>query len=425
MSKKKSIIVTAIMTLLMAIIAIGCFASFEIPGTVKKYNSVMSLIGKGIDLEGGYYAVLNPSTTDGTDVDLEGAIEVLRARLDDNGYGEATLSIQDLTKIRVEIPEIDNVDDILGILTNTGELQFRDATGKVWLTGDDVESSYPGYDNTKGSYVVVLNFKKSGITKFYNATNAAFGNSSDKSISIYLGDTLVSQANVNEPINSKTAQIEGDFTYEEANSMAVVINNGKSNYQFEIEETRLISSRLGENALEKSLLAAGIGLLIIFVFMAIVYGGLGIAANLALVIYTLLYVILLAIIPNVQLTLPGIAGIILSLGMAVDANIIIFERIKDEYATGKTINAAIKSGFKRAVITVLDSNVTTIIAAIVLYFLSNGSIKSFAITLLLGTVVSMFTAVLITRWIIKLLQGLSSTPAKLFKLVREEGSENA
>ena len=177
---------------------------------------------------------------------------------------------------------------------------------------------------------------------------------------------------------------------------------------------------MGKNVLPKAMLATAIALLIVMAILIAFYGGFGIAASIALMIYVILYTCVLAIFPWVQLTFPGIAGIVLSMGMAVDANVIIFDRIKEEYENGKTVTAAIKAGYKRAVITVLDSNITTILAAIVLWILCSGSIKGFAITLFLGVIVSMFTAVVITRWLTKVIRPLAKNEERFLGLKRRD-----
>ena len=211
----------------------------------------------------------------------------------------------------------------------------------------------------------------------------------------------------NDTIDSKNAQIQlNGGSAEEAKSLASVITSGSLEVDLDMVESGAMSATLGKNALNNAMLAAGIGLIIIFVLLICFYGGMGIAASIAVLVYVLLYVGVLAVFPFVQLTFPGIAGIILSIGMAVDANVVIFDRVKEEYAMGKTRKAAISAGYKHAVITVIDSNVTTLLAAGVLWILTSGSLKGFAITLFLGTLVSMFTAIVITRWFTKVLEGL-------------------
>ncbi|MBO5926494.1 MAG: SecD/SecF family protein translocase subunit, partial [Clostridia bacterium] len=218
---------------------------------------------------------------------------------------------------------------------------------------------------------------------------------------------------------NSSAEITGLSSYEEAESIAAVIKAGRLPLEFDVGEANRISATLGENALMASIYAGVIGMIIIFAIMIIRYRGLGIASSLALTIYATVLILLLAIVPWVELTLPGIAGIILSIGMAVDANVIIFERIKEEFKQGKTVVSAVNAGFKRAFITILDSNITTILASIVLWILCPGSIKGFAITLLIGVVLSMFTAIVITRSLVKLLLNLASNKSKFFNLKKE------
>ncbi|MBR1891772.1 MAG: protein translocase subunit SecD [Clostridia bacterium] len=413
MSRGKSIFLLIISAIIIAITAVLCFASFEIPGSTKDYNSIMSLIGKGIDLNGGYYVVLTPkNANDGTESDVESAITILRTRLDNKGYTEANITRQDNNKLRIEIPDVSDDSKVLEIIGSTGTISFRDKAGTVYLSSEsnDIQSARVGMDND-GNYIVLLNFTAKGGEKFYQATSTVYA-SDDKVLYIYLGDDVISSPTVNGPISGGSAQIEGNFSYEEADSLAAVIDSGKLPIEYEVSEQRSISSRLGANAINGSLLAGAIGLAIIFIIMIVYYRGMGIAADIALIIYTLLYVIFLAIVPGVELTLPGIAGILLSIGMAVDANIVIFERIKREYANGKTVKSAVDAGFKRAVITVIDSNVTTILAAIVLFFLASGAIKGFAITLFIGVALSMITSIFVTRWYLKIMLGLSKADAK-------------
>jgi len=420
MSKTKSIVILTVLAILIAFFGTACFASgFAIPGTTYDYNSVFDTISKGIDLEGGYYAVLTPEVSEGenaSDINLENVITTLRARLDDKGYTEATITIQDVTSLRVEIPNVDNPEDVLELLGSQGVLTFKDSAGVIYLTGDDVKDAKAGY--VDGSPVVVMTFTDNGRTKFANATSK-ISQMTDTSLYIYLGDTEISSPTCSEEIDSNTAEIEGITDYDKAKDIAAVISSGALDINFTISETRQISSQLGENVVKNALIAASIGILLIFVLMIVFYGGMGVAASIALMIYVILYIAVLAIFPGVQLTLPGIAGIILSIGMAVDANVIIFDRIKEEFANGKTLNAAIAVGFKRAFITVFDSNVTTILAAIVLYFLSSGSIKGFAITLFFGILVSMFTAIVVTRLMLKLLLPLTDKKEAFCRLSRE------
>ena len=424
MSKKKSIVVITLLSIVIAILGVMSFASFEVRGTIYNYNSIVSIIRQGIDLSGGYYVVLEPeSTSEGTDAELlEKAKDIIRARLDDKGYTEAIINTQDGNKIRVEIPQVDDAGEVLQIIGQTGELTFKDSQGNVWLNGQDhIKGAYAANNTQDGGYMVVLEFTERGAARFADATNT-IKDMSDNTLSICLGDTVVSNPQVNEQIVSTTAQITGNFTYEEALSIASVIDSGKLPIKYTVTEARSISSKLGSSAGLTSILMAAVGLAIIFVIMLIRYRGLGLAACISLICYCLLYIVFLAIIPNIQLTLPGIAGILLAIGMAVDASIVIFERIREEYALGKTAEAAVAHGFKRATITVLDSNVTTIFAAIILWAVCPGTIKGFAITLLIGIVLALFTAIILSKWLLKVFNPLVEDQEKFLNLKREGGN---
>ena len=417
---------------ILTLVIIGIFAAAltvltfvdNIPvgrNNVQDLHSFASLIGKGIDLSGGYYVVLEPketsTTAESSDKSMrERAMTKLRERLDNKGFTEATVTEQDADKIRVEIPKLNNAEEVLQLISNSGEITFQDSSGNVLVESENIKSAYVGYDNDNG-YVVILNFTNEGISRFSDATKSVLnGSSSDKRLYIYLGDDVISQPTVEKEITSASAQITGFDSYDAADAVASVIESGRLPIEYNVTESRSISSRLGDNAVNYSLLAGGIGLAIIFIIMILFYRGLGIAADIALYIYVLLYIFVLAIVPNVQLTLPGIAGIILSIGMAVDANVVIFERIKQEAVGGKDWRDTISDGFKRAVITVIDSNVTTILSAIVLWILTPGTIKGFAITLLIGIVLSMITSIFVTRWLIYVVAPLGKDKASLLGL---------
>ncbi|MBQ7373539.1 MAG: protein translocase subunit SecD [Clostridia bacterium] len=408
MSKRKSIVILTVLAILIAFMGFACFASGPVPGSIKDYKGIFGVIGKGIDLNGGYYAVLEPKDEIDGDVDaaLNAAIETLRSRLDENGYTEATITVENFTNLRVEIPEVDNADEVMELIGDQGELTFRSHDNTRLVYGKDVADAQAGYD-ADGNAVVYLEFTAEGQKAFAAATELVSGYSDGENyLAIYLGERLISSPTVSQKIDSRQAEITGIESIDEAKTIASVIKSGALDIEFTVGATQKMSATLGEGVLNNAIIAAGIGLLVIFAIMIVFYGGMGIAASIALMIYVVLYVCVLAIFPWVQLTFPGIAGIVLSIGMAVDANVIIFDRIKEEYANGKTSKASIAAGFKRALITVLDSNVTTVLAAIVLWILCSGSIKGFAITLFLGVLVSMFTAVLVTKWLINVVGGL-------------------
>ncbi len=424
MSKTKSIVILTVLAILIAFFGAASFVSFEIPNSTKDYKSIFGTIGKGIDLEGGYYAVLTPKSGEtASSEDIDAVIETLRSRLDENGYTEATITRQD-NGLRVEIPAIDNPDEVMELIGDQGELQFRDSKGNVKVRGEHVKEARSGYDEN-GKPTVYLEFTSEGATLFASATKAiaAKEDGVENKLSIYLGDRLISSPTVSAEIPNGQATITGIESIDTAKTIASVIKSGSLKIDFQISESRQISATLGDNVLNGAMLAACIGLIAIFILMIVFYGGMGIAASLALMIYVILYVAILAIFPGVQLTFPGIAGIILSIGMAVDANVVIFERIKDEYRNGKRVKAAVDSGFKRAVITVLDSNVTIIIASVVLWIFCSGSIKGFAITLGIGVLVSLFTAIFVTRGLMAVLKpfgGEEEGVAKLYHLKRRD-----
>lgn len=424
MSKRKSIVILTLLTIVIALFSVMTFASFPIPNSVKDYNSILSTIGKGIDLSGGYYVVLEPEDTNGTAENvLKSAQDIIRARLDKKGYTEAVISVQDGNKIRVEIPQVDDDGSVLEIIGQTGDLTFRDGDGYVWLNGPDhIAGAYVANDTQNGGYLVVLNFTAKGRARFAQATKKIYNDSSDKKLYIYLGDSQIQAPTVQGELNQSSAQITGYESYEDALNVASVIDSGKLPIKYTVTESRSISSKLGDNAVNNSLMMGAIGLALICVLLLVRYRGLGIAGVVSMFVYVLLYILFLAIIPGVQLTLPGIAGVLLSVGMAVDANIVIFERIREEYAKDKTVEASVKQGFRHALVTVLDSNITTILAAVVLWIICPGTIKGFAITLLIGIVIALISSLLFTRWMVRLLLPLPSNEEKFLNLKREGGN---
>lgn len=261
-----------------------------------------------------------------------------------------------------------------------------------------------------------MKFNSEGTKKFAEVTAANV----NKSTYIYVGGTKIMAPKINSAISDGSAIITGNYTYAQAYEYATKLQSGTFGVTLQISEVRNISATLGENSIRIALIAGVIGIALIFVFMGIAYRGLGIAADLALCVYIVLLLWFCAVLPWVQLTLPGIAGILLSIGMAVDANVVIFERVKDEYKhSSKPIPTAIKTGFKRSTGAIIDGNVTTLIGAIVLWVLGSASIVGFAVTLFIGIVLSMFTSLVVTRLILKAFMPLNSTGEKFYGLKRE------
>ncbi len=383
----------------------------------------------GLDLNGGsiitYEAVPQESNGKITSDGMADVEEVMRRRLDNLGYTEALVYIVGDNCIRIEIPGISNPTEAVETIGSTAKLSFTDNDGKEFMTGDHVKNAYATFDEQANTYVVALNFTSEGGAKFAEATDriSKLASSSANNICITLDGNTISKASVKEKISGGSAVISGDFSLEEAKELAALINGGSLPYDLlcdgEHGSLSSVAASLGERSLETSLIAGGIGILLVIIYMIIVYRFPGLISALCLCAYTALMGILL-IVTNANLTLPGIAGIILGIGMAVDANVVIFERIKEEIRAGKSTAASVKAGFSNALSAVIDSNITTLIAAGVLWFLGSGSIQGFAVTLIMSVVVSMITSVLVTKSYLKLAIDLGFTKISAYGVKHKE-----
>lgn len=433
MNKKKSIVVLCIVSVFIILMAVFAVVSFPIAGTVYDYTGYAKTIKLGLDMSGGVSAVFNvvPDEYENLDNRVSGTISSLQSLLVSKGYTEATVTkgttSDGQTTIRVEIPDVDEPERVLELVGRPASLYFTlDDLGdeasatqleeKAFLNGrEHLETAYVTTDDS-GNYAIGLKFNNAGSSKFAEITSANVG----KSTYIYVGGTKIMAPKINSAITNGSAIITGSYTYAQAYEYATKLQSGTFGVTLQISEVRSISATLGENSIRVALIAGIIGIALIFVFMAIVYRGLGLAADLALCVYIVLLIWFCAVLPWVQLTLPGIAGILLSIGMAVDANVVIFERVKDEYKhSSKPIPTSIKAGFKRSAGAIIDGNVTTLIGAIVLWVLGSASIVGFAVTLFIGIVLSMFTSLVITRLILKAFMPLNSTSEKFYGLKRE------
>ena len=360
----------------------------------------------GLDLTGGVNVVLQAEATDDSGITsekMDSTVAAIKKRVDSMGVSEAQVSKQGEDRIRVSIPSVQDQQQALDMIGKTAQLEFVGPDGEVILTGKDVVDSKAVQQKSSSGLeeaVVTLKFNDEGTQLFADATQKYL----NQQISIKLDDEVISSPKVNVAITNGEAVIEGMADMEEAGNLAELIRGGALPVKLSPIEVTTIGPTLGQDSLNQSLIAGAIGIEAVLLFMLIMYRGLGFIADLALIIYIMLDLILM-VFANVTLTLPGIAGIILSVGMAVDANVIIFERIKDESRSGKSINAAIDAGFKRAMGTIIDSNVTTLIAGFVLFFMGSGSVQGFAVTLILGIIVSLLTAVIITKHLTKLVIG--------------------
>ena len=398
----------SIVTLVLIIVGIAAFSLLGIYGLpLGRFDFLpfSQSISQGLDLRGGVYAVYEAKGASAED--LSRAMEIMRNRLDKENYLEATLSRQDPDRIRVEIPDVSDPDAVFKLIGQPAKLEFVDPDGKPIMTGEEIIRAVQG---TEGGQVVVhFQLNDKGTIAFSEATSRLVG----QPIKILLDGQQISAPTVNTAITGGTGYIEGGFTVGEAQRLALQLESGAIPVEIKQLEARTISATLGVDALRTSVIAGGIGLLIVILFMMAFYRLPGFLASISLALFALLNLYILAI-TGIQVTLPGVAGVILSIGMAVDANVLIFERIKDELALGKTLRSAVDGGFKKAFVTILDSNVTTVLSGIVLYFLGTGPIKGFAITMILGVLVSMFTAITFTRLLMKLMIRLNITAPWLY-----------
>lgn len=343
---------------------------------------------------------------------MDSAISMIQQRLDRKGWTESNVYQEGDKRIRVEIPGIEDVETAINEIGQTAKLSFVDITGQVVVKGEDViNAKKQAYTTETGQtqIVVSLEFNEKGKEDFKKATEANIG----QPIFIMLDDQLISAPTVNTVIPDGKAIIEGGFDIDSAEELASLIRAGSLPFELEILEMNTIGATLGTNALKTSILGGIVGIALVLLFMILFYRAKGFAACIALFIYILLELIFLNGL-NITLTLHGIAGIILSVGMAVDANVIIFERIREELNQGRTLRLAIDKGFSRAFPAILDSNITTLIAGGVLYWLGSGPIKGFAQTLMLGIVLSMFTSLVVTKIIVKAMVNAGIKSPKLY-----------
>ncbi len=366
-------------------------------------------IRRGLDLVGGSSITYEAELPEDYDesrlsADMDSAVEILRYRLTSEGYTEAQVSKQGDNRITVEIPQIKNPEEAVQVLGQTAQMTFADADGKEWMTGADIKSASYQYGSVSQSalpgYYVVLNFTKDGAKKFAEATEAISQRTDEMNVMyIILDGQVISYPMVKEKLTDDSCTIQGSFTEQEASQLANLIGSGALPFSLKQVELRAVGPQLGADALSSSVKAAIIGVALVAIFMIIVYRLPGFVSVIALGFYIVIETLILSLF-KVNLSLPGIAGIILSIGMAVDANVVIFERIKEEVRDGKTVKSAIDSGFKRAFTAILDSNVTTLIASGVLFFFGSGTIVGFATTLGLGVIISMFTALTVTHFLL-------------------------
>ena len=378
----------------------------------------------GLDLRGGVYveySAARPDDDGSTDFAylLDTTMSVIRTRLGDKGYSEATVQSLGEDGIRVEIPDVTDTAMVLELIGEPALLEFTTPDGVTFMTGDAVASAEPGLDQF-GQYVINFKLNKNGTELFRDMTTKNVG----RVLYILLDGEVLLAPKVNEPITNGEGSISGMESRETAEKIAAQIQSGALPLVLTQQKVDTVSATLGDDALSTSVQAAIIGMLIIMALLCWRYRMNGLVASWALVIYIVLLFLVIYLVPGIQLTLSGLAGIVLGIGMAVDANVIIFERFNEEVRKGRSLKASVRSGFKNASSAVVDGNITTLIAAGVLLVFGTGTIRGFGMTLGLSVLVSMFTAVFVTRIIMKNLVAARRWKPAMFtfgEIKKEEG----
>ncbi len=411
---KKSLVAFIFIILLVVTTAFTAFFGINLAGV--NIVPLTESINQGLDLQGGVYLVYE-ADTDSTgaqlDREMEQVIEIFRLRVDSMGLTEPVIVREGDDRVRVELPGVEEAEEAIAMIGTTARLEFVDPDGNVVISGNDVNDARVMVDGNRP--YVSLELDSGAREAFAEATGRLAQlpqfPEEDRIIEIILDGEVISAPTVEDRIGDGRPTISGNFTIESASELAALIRAGALPVELEEIRTSTITATLGEYALERSVQAAIIGISLLMLFMLFIYRIPGLVADIALTIYILL-VFGVIVLLNATVTLPGIAALILSIGMAVDANVIIFERIKEDIGTGKTVRVAIESGFKRAFKTILDANVTTLIAGVVLYQFGTGPIRGFAILLIIGILCSMFTAIIITRLLLRLVVKINTRKSK-------------
>ena len=414
-AKAKNLRVRALVSLVAIIVVVAICAYLGLCGFgkgtminfLKPWGDAISL---GLDLRGGVYTVYQAENNGDPDFDtkMESTVSILTSRLTRQGFTEATVTRQGSDRIRVEIPNVSDPNQILTIIGTPAQLYFVDESGNNLMEGGMVKNAQAAQDQD-GKPCIAFELTDEGAKIFAEATAANLG----KTISITLDGETISRATVNTVIAGGKGEITGNFTADEAKNLATLILSGALPLNLTQLEVSAISATLGVEALDRAIQAGIIGVALVMLFMLFRYRLCGLVADIALTIYIMIVVLLLAL-TGAQLTLPGVAGIILGIGMAVDANVVIFERIREEVKNGRPIGSAVRKGFSNALSAIIDSNVTTIIAAVVLYAFGTGSVRGFALTLGIGVATSLVTAVFVTHKLLDIFADLGIKNQKLY-----------
>ena len=402
-----SLVAIVVVVAVCAYLGLFGFGKGTMINYLKPWGDAISL---GLDLRGGVYTVFQAEDNGDPDFDTknESTVSILTSRLTRQGFTEATVTRQGSDRIRVEIPNVSDPNQILTIIGTPAQLYFVDEDGNNLMEGSMVKNAQAAQDQD-GKPCIAFELTDEGAKIFAEATAANLG----KTISITLDGETISRATVNTVIAGGKGEITGNFTADEAKNLATLILSGALPLNLTQLEVSAISATLGVEALDRAIQAGVIGVILVMLFMLFRYRLCGLVADIALTIYIMIVVLLLAL-TGAQLTLPGVAGIILGIGMAVDANVVIFERIREEVKVGRPIGSAVRKGFSNALSAIIDSNVTTIIAAVVLYAFGTGSVRGFALTLGIGVATSLFTAVFVTHKLLDIFADMGIKNQKLY-----------
>ncbi len=445
--KKKSIVTFCLLVVVAILLNLAAF--FGMPGKFsEKFGGMLdgeTGIRQGIDLAGGSVITFEAQAENPTDDQMQSVKAVYETRLTGAGYTESRVSVNEGGKVTIEIPSggtpvaegekaegttAADTDEAVELLSQIAKLTFRDADNNVVLNGDDVKGAESIFgkpnETAPQQYYVTVDFTSEGTEKFAEATGKAAGESQGRNIiQICMDENVVSAPMVSEKITSSSCIITGQFTAEDSARLASQINSGNLPFEMKKITQETVGAELGQDALPRSLVAAGIGIILVMLFMIWRYRIQGFIASISLLIYVGLICLAIGVF-RVNLSLSGIAGIILSIGMAVDADCIIFERINEELKIGKSIRASVDAGFSKALSAIVDSNITTIITCVVLYMSGIGTVTGFATTLGIGVVLSMITAIVITKILMKSLVNMGVSNKKLFYKAKKVkgGAEN-
>ncbi|MFA6807575.1 MAG: protein translocase subunit SecD [Eubacteriales bacterium] len=411
---KRGNIIKLTATVILVIIAV-CFS-------IQPLTDSENGIPLGLDLKGGVHLVLQAEPgEDGVPVskeDMAKARAIIEQRVNELGVSEPFIQVdEDKKRVIVELAGIEDPDKAVELLKTTAKLTFRDQEGNILLDGTELKDASAGVDSSMGQsgFVVHISFTPQGATEFADITTDLVG----QKLGIYLDEKMIQNPVVSTPIVSGEGQIQGYSSLEEAAEYAVLLRSGALPVSLTVAEKRQVGALLGVDSLNKSLIACLYGIIFILLFMLTFYRLPGVVADISLAVFGLLVLWALYGL-NAVLTLPGISGFVLSMGMAVDLNIVVYERIKEEIKLGKSLRAAVDAGFSRAFLTVLDSNITTLFAAGTLFFLGSSSIKGFALTLGIGIFASLFTAITFTRLLLRWIVGYKPNISKAWFGVRRD-----